>query len=531
MTKLRGTKNYMSKKPFYITTAIAYANGSPHLGHAYEQVLTDVMARHKRLDGFDVKFLTGMDEHGQKVAKAAEKLGIKPVELCDRIAVEFRALDDGLNSSYDDFIRTTEPRHYAASKAIWSAIQKNNPSDIFLDKYPGWYSVRDEAFFAENELKDGPDGTKLAPSGAPVEWTEESSYYFRLSAYTDKLLKYYEDHPEFIQPESRRNEIIAFVKGGLQDLSISRTTFNWGVPVPNDDKHVMYVWLDALTNYITGVGYPGMEGGEFKKFWPADFHVIGKDIIRFHCVYWPAFLMSAGVPLPKSVFAHGFINVNGEKMSKSVGNVIAPQDLLNNYGLDATRFILMREVPHGQDGNFSHEHAVLRINSDLANGLGNLCQRTLSQIAKNCDGKVPPHGDFTAEDKTLLKEAQETLAPALRKEFDKFAFHRGLEQIWKLVYNANAYIDVQAPWTLKKTDTKRMETVLYVLAETIRCLGISMQAITPDAAAKILDQVAVAQDQRSYTHMSSSFALKSGTALPAPEGVFPRIMIEEPKVA
>lgn len=514
------------KKTFYITTAIAYANGSPHLGHAYEQVLTDVMARHKRLDGFDVKFLTGMDEHGQKVAKTSEKLGLKPIELCDRIAKEFRALDDDLNSSLDDFIRTTEPRHYEASKAIWTAIQKNNPDDIYLANYGGWYSVRDEAFFAENELTAGPDGTKLAPSGAPVEWSEESSYFFRLSSYTEKLLKYYEDHPEFIQPETRRNEIIAFVKGGLQDLSISRTTFNWGVPVPGDDKHVMYVWLDALTNYITGVGYPNMDGGEFAKFWPADFHVIGKDIIRFHCVYWPAFLMSANIPLPKAVFAHGFINVNGEKMSKSVGNVIAPHDLLNAYGLDATRYILMREVPHGQDGNFSHEHAINRINSDLANGLGNLAQRTLSQIAKNCDGKVPAHGDFTAEDKALLDEAH-GLAVAVRKDFDKFLFHRGIETIWRTVYNANAYIDVQAPWTLKKTDIARMGTVLYVLAETIRCLALSLQAIVPGSTAKMLDQVAVPLDQRSYAHISSSYALKPGTALPAPEGVFPRIQTEE----
>lgn len=513
------------KKTFYITTAIAYANGSPHLGHAYEQILTDVMARHKRLDGFDVKFLTGMDEHGQKVAKTAEKAGMKPIELCDKIAGEFRALDVRMNSSFDDFIRTTEPRHYEASKAIWNAIKQNNPEDIYLDNYGGWYSVRDEAFFGENELTDGPNGTKLAPSGAPVEWAEESSYFFRLSAYTDRLLKYYEDHPDFIQPDTRRNEIISFVKGGLQDLSISRTTFDWGVPVPNDEKHVMYVWLDALTNYITGVGYPKTDG-EFAQYWPADFHVIGKDIIRFHCIYWPAFLMSANISLPKAVFAHGFINVNGEKMSKSVGNVIAPNDLLEAYGIDQTRYILTREVPHGQDGNFSHEHAVNRINSDLANGLGNLAQRTLSQIAKNCDGKVPEHGAFTAEDNVLLDEAY-GLAYAIRKDFDKFQFHRGLETIWRCVYNANAYIDVQAPWTLKKTDTTRMATVLYVLAETIRCLALSIQAVVPQSSAKMLDQVSVPADQRDYAHISANYALKSGTILPAPEGVFPRIQLEE----
>ena len=515
----------MTSKPFYITTAIAYANGSPHLGHAYEQVLTDAMARHKRLSGHDVKFLTGMDEHGQKVAKAAEREGIAPIALCDRIAAEFKALDVNLGSSFDDFIRTTEPRHYEASKAIWTAIKTNNPDDIYLSNYGGWYSVRDEAFFGESELTAAPDGTKLAPSGAPVEWMEEQSYFFRLSAYTEKLLAYYDQHPDFIQPDSRRNEIISFVKGGLQDLSISRTTFNWGVPVPDDEKHVMYVWLDALTNYITGIGYPSKDG-TFAKFWPADYHVIGKDIIRFHCVYWPAFLMSAGIELPKAVFAHGFINVNGEKMSKSVGNVIAPKDLLETYGLDQTRYVLLREVPHGQDGNFSHEQAVNRINADLANGLGNLAQRTLSFIAKNVGGVVPTPAEHTAEDKALLAEAY-GLADAVGKDFDRFAFHRGLETIWRCVYNANAYIDVQAPWGLKKTDTARMETVLYTLVEVIRCLALSLQAITPASAAKMLDQLTAPLDARDYRHISESSALRPGTALPVPQGVFPRIQAEE----
>lgn len=517
-------------KNFYITTAIAYVNGSPHLGHAYEQILTDVMARHKRLDGFDVKFLTGTDEHGQKVAKTAEKQGLKPIELCDKIAAEFEDMDNWLGSSKDDFIRTTEPRHYEASKAIWKAIEENTPGDIYLGKYDGWYSVRDEAFFGEDELTDGPDGTKLAPSGAPVEWMEEQSYFFRLSAYTQKLLDLYAANPDFIQPESRRNEIISFVKGGLQDLSISRTTFNWGVPVPGDEKHVMYVWLDALTNYITGVGYPKTDGGEFAKYWPADFHVIGKDIIRFHCVYWPAFLMAAKLPLPKAVFAHGFINIDGQKMSKSVGNVIAPRTLVDTLGLDATRYILMREVPHGNDGNFSHDHAVANINAHLANGLGNLCQRTLSMIAKNCEGKLPQPGELTADDKALLKLAHEDLLPAMRGEFDKFQFHRGLEAIWKLVDAGNAYIDVQAPWTLKKTDFARMETVLYVLAEVIRVLGIAVQAVVPDSAAKILDQVVVPADKRQYEHMAAANALTPGTTLPVPQGVFPRIETE-PKAA
>lgn len=516
-----------SKPSFYITTAISYVNGSPHLGHAYEAILTDVMARFKRLDGYDVMFLTGTDEHGQKVAKTAEAAGMEPKAFCDKIAAEFVEMTKILNISNDDFIRTTEPRHYDASQAIWNAIQENNSDDIYLGKYSGWYSVRDEAYFTESELTEGEDAEgnkhKLAPTGAPVEWVEESSYFFRLSAYAEKLLQYYEDHPEFIAPDSRRNEIISFVKSGLQDISISRTNFKWGVPVPGDDDHVMYVWLDALTNYITGVGYPDKDSDSFKKFWPADFHVIGKDIIRFHCIYWPAFLMAAGVELPKQVFAHGFINVNGAKMSKSVGNVIAPQDLIDNYGLDQTRYLLMREVPHGQDGNFSHDYAIQRINSDLANGLGNLAQRTLSMIHKNCGEQIPAPGDFTEEDKKLLDHAHNKLLPAVREEGDKMRFNRALEAIWKLVIEANGYVDAQAPWELKKSDEERMKTVLYVLAETVRVLGIIVQPVTPEAANKILDQLKVPENERDYSFISADHMLKSDVAIDKPEGVFPRL--------
>ena len=521
----------MTEKNFYITTAISYVNGAPHLGHAYESILTDVMARFKRLDGYDVMFLTGTDEHGQKVAKTAEANNMEPKAFCDKIAAKFVDMTEKLNISNDDFIRTTEPRHYEASRAIWKAIAENNPDDIYLGKYSGWYSVRDEAYFTENELTDAEDSEgnkhKLAPTGAPVDWVEESSYFFRLSAYTDKLLDYYAAHPEFIQPESRRNEIISFVKGGLQDISISRTNFKWGVPVPDDENHVMYVWLDALTNYITGVGYPDTGADSFKKFWPADFHVIGKDIIRFHCIYWPAFLMAAKLPLPKAVFAHGFINVQGQKMSKSVGNVIAPQDLLDNYGLDATRYILMREVPHGQDGNFSHEFAVQRINSDLANGLGNLAQRTLSMIHKNCDKKIPEAGDLQDEDKKLLNHAYDRLLPAMREEGDKMRFNRVLESIWKLVIEANGYVDAQAPWGLKNTDEKRMATVLYVLAEIVRVLAIAVQPVTPESAGKILDQIKVPESERSFAHIGEAHKLKSGTAIDKPEGVFPRLESSE----
>ena len=515
------------KKPFYITTAISYVNGAPHLGHAYEQILTDVMARHKRLDGYDVMFLTGTDEHGQKVAKTAEKEGMEPKAFCDKIAAKFVELTDTLNISNDDFIRTTEPRHYEASQAIWKAIKENNPDDIYLDKYAGWYSVRDEAYFAENELTEAEDMEgnkhKLAPTGAPVEWVEESSYFFRLSAYADKLLELYAARPDFIEPESRRNEITAFVKSGLQDISISRTNFKWGVPVPGDDDHVMYVWLDALTNYITGVGYPDTDSESYKKYWPADFHVIGKDIIRFHCIYWPAFLMAANLEMPKKVFAHGFINVNGVKMSKSVGNVIAPQDLINLYGLDQTRYLLMREVPHGQDGNFSHDYAIQRINSDLANGLGNLAQRTLSMIYKNCDGKIPPCGELTDADKKLLNHAHVRLILSLREEGDKMKFNRALEAIFKLVIEANGYVDSQAPWNLKKEDPARMNTVLYVLAEIVRVLGLSMLAFTPESAHKILDQLKINQDARDYSFMTDDNMLESGVEIDKPTGIFPRL--------
>lgn len=513
-------------KNFYITTAIAYPNGAPHLGHAYEVILTDVMARTKRLDGFNVHFLTGTDEHGQKVAKTAEKEGIEPIAFTNKIAALFQAMDKNFNISHDDFIRTTEPRHYKASQAIWSAIQTNGQNDIYLGKYEGWYSIRDEAFFGESELTTAPDGSKLAPSGAPVEWVVEPSYFFRLSAYTEKLLKHYEENPHFIQPETRRNEIISFVKGGLQDLSISRTNFKWGVPVPGDENHVMYVWLDALTNYITGVGYPDVGSESFKTFWPVDFHVIGKDIIRFHCVYWPAFLMAANIPLPKAVFAHGFINVDGQKMSKSVGNVVAPQDLIETYGVDQTRYLLMREVPHGQDGNFSHDQAVLRINAELANGLGNLAQRSLSMIAKNFDGVLPTPIDLTAEDTALLELARAKTLPLVLQHTETFEFHRVLQAIAALVAEGNVYIDREAPWKHKE-NKPRQGTILYCVAETLRCLGIMLQPYMPESTAKMLDLLAVGADKRQFAHLGS-VPLAGGQALPAPQALFPRIENAKP---
>ncbi len=517
----------MSKGPFYITTAISYVNGVPHLGHAYEVILTDVIARFKRLDGYDVMFLTGTDEHGEKVAKTAEKNGMSPKEFADLNAGHFQAMAKTLNVSNNDFIRTTQPRHYAASQAIWTKLQEKG--DIYIDKYEGWYSVREEAYFTEDELKDGPAGQKLSPNGTEVSWVEEPSYFFRLSAYTEKLLKLYEEHPEFIQPQSRRNEIIAFVKQGLKDLSVSRhkSRLAWGIPVPGDEDHVMYVWLDALTNYITAVGYPDEKNEKFTKFWPANFHVIGKDIIRFHCIYWPAFLLSAGLALPGSVFAHGFINVQGEKMSKSVGNVLSPDGLVETYGLDQIRYFLMREIPHGQDGNFSHEQAVTRINADLANGLGNLAQRTLSMIYKNCEGRVVAPGAYTNEDKALLDRIYSDLVPGMRAQAETLQFHNVLSGIWRYVSDCDAYIDAMAPWKLKKEDPARMNTVLYVLAEAIRCVAIAVQPVMPQSAAKILEQMKIPEGERGFAHIAAASTLKPGTVIEQPQGVFPRIVEQE----
>ncbi len=516
------------KPPFYITTAISYVNGVPHLGHAYESILTDVLARFKRLDGYDVKFLTGTDEHGEKVAQTAETEGMGPKEFADKNAGIFQEMTKSLGISNDDFIRTTEERHYEASKAIWKKLNDNG--DIYLGNYEGWYSVREEAYFTEDELTTAEDGQKFTPLGTEVKWVEEPSYFFKLSAYTDRLIDYYNANLDAVQPSSRMNEIMGFLKqeGGLSDLSISRhkSRLKWGIPVPDDEDHVMYVWLDALTNYITAIGYPDENGPDFKKFWPANYHVIGKDITRFHAIYWPAFLMSANLALPETIFAHGFINVAGAKMSKSVGNVLSPDDLVATYGLDQIRYFLMREVAHGNDGNFSHDQAVQRINADLANGLGNLAQRTLSMIYKNCDGVIPAPNEVKPEDEALLNKAY-TMVEHAREPFNQMKINRALEHIWSVVADCDVYVDAQAPWTLKKTDFERMETVLYVLAEAIRCLAIIVQPIVPHTAPKILDQMNIDEDQRIFAHISKDYALKSGVEIDKPEGVFPRIVEDE----
>jgi len=513
------------QQKFYITTAISYPNGSPHLGHAYEAITTDAIARFERLDGKDVYFLTGTDEHGLKMKQTAQKEGLTPRALADRNSQRFRELAAALNLSNDDFIRTTEPRHYRSSEEIWRRMAGANNGDIFRKTYAGWYSVRDEAFYAEKETALGPDGVRLGPQGTPVEWFEEDTYFFRLSAYQDRLLAHYEANPDFILPRERRNEVVSFVKGGLEDLSISRTTLDWGIPVPGAPEHVMYVWVDALTNYITGVGFPD-ESSPLWRYWPADIHVIGKDILRFHAVYWPAFLMSAGLELPKRVFSHGFVLNRGEKMSKSVGNVEDPFNLIEVYGPDQLRYFFLREVVFGQDGNYTPEAIANRINADLANGIGNLAQRSLSMLARNCGGKIPEPGSFTEADKTMLDTADAVYATA-REAMDRQGLKQYLDAVWAAVADADRYFASEEPWAKGKTDPARMGTILYVTAEVVRQVAILAQPATPAGSGKLLDMLGQGAEARGFASLGEAGRLRPGTALPAPAGVFPRYV--EPK--
>jgi methionyl-tRNA synthetase len=513
----------MADRKYYITTAISYPNGVPHIGHAYEVIAADAIARFKRIDGYDVFFMTGTDEHGLKIQQTASRAGTDPRAFVDEMSPKFRAMAERLNCSFDRFIRTTDPDHLPSTQELWRRMQARG--DIYLSKYAGWYSVRDEAYYDDSELSTAEDGSKRAPTGTPVEWVEEESYFFRLSAYQDKLLAHYEAHPDFIGPETRRNEIVSFVRGGLQDLSVSRTTFAWGLPVPGDPKHVMYVWVDALNNYVTGCGFPDETNPRW-RYWPADVHIIGKDIVRFHAVYWPAFLMSAGLPLPKRVFGHGFLFNRGEKMSKSVGNVIDPFSLADAYGVDQLRYFFLREVPFCQDGNYSHEAIVNRINADLANDLGNLAQRSLSMIARNCDGALPQPGEWTAADRALLDQAR-ALPDKARAAIQSFALHTMLADIWAVVAEANRYFASQQPWTLRKTDPARMGTVLFTTAEILRIVGIMAQPFVPSAASKLLDLLAVPAEERGLKAISADFGLAPGSKLPQPEPIFPRYVEDE----
>ncbi len=494
-------------KPFYITTPIYYVNDKPHIGHAYTSLACDVLARFKRLSGEAVYFLTGTDEHGQKIEKSAEKAGMDCQKFCDMNAAHFKQLAATMNFSNDDFIRTTEQRHKTGAQAFWKAIEKY----IYLDKYAGWYAVRDEAYYQESELVDG-----KAPTGADVEWVEEESYFFKLSEFTQPLLDFYENNPTFVQPESRFNEVKRFVEGGLKDLSISRTTFKWGIPVPDNDKHVMYVWLDALTNYLTAIGYPNMS-----EAWPADVHVVGKDILRFHAVFWPAFLMAADLPCPKKIVAHGWWTNEGQKISKSLGNVIDPHALINEFGLDQTRYFLMREVPFGNDGNFSRDRMITVINSELANTIGNLCQRTLGFINKNCGGVIPD-----TNSKLAIPFDGSSWKNLYNGYLSDAKFDDALTFIMQSAWSGNQFIDEKAPWKLKKEDPLLMNDVLYALVDRIRIIGILLQPFMPQATAKILIAVGYSEEvaNKGIPFSELDKPLKSGTPLPAPNPVFPRFV-------
>ncbi len=507
------------RKSFYIPTPIYYVNDVPHIGHAYTTVNCDFIARFKRLDGYDVMFLSGTDEHGEKVEQAAIAEGVTPQELVDRVSVRFRDVIELLQISIDDFIRTTEQRQTKAVLDLWRKLA--DAGDIYLGKYEGWYSVSDEEYYTDAELTKNAEGELIAPSGKTVEWKEEPSYFFRLSAYQDRLLELYERNPNFVRPQSRMNEVTSFVQSGLRDISISRTSMEWGQPVPGDNRHVMYVWIDALTNYITAVGYPDEASEDFAKFWPADLHMVGKDILRFHTVYWPAFLMSGGVELPKQIFAHGWLTIEGQKMSKSLGNVIDPFALVDAFGLDQVRYFFLREVSFGSDGDFSQDALIRRIDGDLANDFGNLAQRSLSMIAKNCAGKLPKPDNFTDNDQKIMATAEGAL-DLMRKHIDQLANHRAVEALWSVVADANRYFAGEEPWALVESDPARRDTILYVTAEVVRYIAILAQPIIPNAASLLLDQLAVPANKRTFAELGAKGRRPSGAKLPAPEGALPR---------
>ncbi len=514
----------MSGNPYYITTAIAYPNGKPHIGHAYEAIATDAVARFQRMMGRDVRFVTGTDEHGLKMVQTARAAGRETLDLADEMSGHFKEMFRKLNISYDEFMRTSEPRHHVASQAIWSAMEA--AGDLYLDRYEGWYSVRDEAFYDESELIDGEGGTRLSPQGTPVEWTTEETWFFRLSKYQEPLLALFRDNPDWIKPDNRRNEVLRFVEGGLRDLSVSRTSFDWGVPVPGSPGHVMYVWVDALTTYLSGIGYPDING-DFARFWPADVHIIGKDIVRFHTVYWPAFLMSAGLPLPKQIFGHGFILArDGSKMGKSAGNASDPMELAERYGVDQFRYFLLREVNFGQDGSYSEEAIVTRCNAELANSFGNLAQRTLSQIFKNLEGYLPAIRGHTPEDAALFALVEDAVTKAMPMAYGQLAISQALEVWMQAVFACNAYVDAQAPWALKKSDPERMETVLATLYICIAQLAVGVIPIIPESAAKLLDQMGISKELQNFSGISSHWyspLAESDFQIAAPKGLFPRL--------
>ena len=508
--------NKKRSKKYYLTTPIYYVNGDPHIGTAYTTLAADFIARFKRLDGYDVFFLTGTDEHGQKIARTAEKHRTSPQKFVDKMVTDFKAVMKAMNFSYDDFIRTTEERHVTTVQKVWRKIEENG--DIYLGSYSGWYSVRDECFYTEKEIQGG-----KAPTGAPVEWVEEKSYFFRLSQYQDKLLQFYKENKNFIRPKSAYNEVVSFVKSGLQDLSISRTTFDWGIKVPGDDEHVVYVWLDALVNYFSAAESKRRDEDDAQEnFWPCDLHLIGKDILRFHAVYWPAFLMSAGIPLPKRIFSHGWWTNKGEKMSKSLGNVINPLDLVNKFGVDYTRYFLMREVPFGKDGDFSEDVMIKCINSELVNNIGNLAQRVISFAYSRCGGQIPEVALSDEDDLDMISEAYDTL-DAVQKAMNEQKLHEVLKLVVALGTKSNVYMDNMEPWKVYKFDPKRAREVIYTLMEVIRVMGILLLPIIPSTANAMLEQLQVPPKDRTFSRINKRHQLSGGTKLEKPYGIFPRL--------
>ncbi|MDA7715213.1 methionine--tRNA ligase [Pelagibacteraceae bacterium] len=478
-------------KNFYITTPIYYPSGKPHMGHAYSSIVADIFARFKRLENYNVLFLTGTDEHGQKIQKEAKKNNKDPKIFCDEISETFRSLTKKLNLSNNDFIRTTEKRHYKSVIEIWNRLVESG--DIYLDKYSGWYSISDEAFYDEDEIEEK-NGDKFSKSsGSKVEWVEEESYFFKLSSWSDKLLKFYNDNKEFILPPSRKNEVIKFVEKGLKDLSISRTSFTWGIPVPKNSKHVIYVWLDALTNYISALNFPDESDEKYKNFWPADVHIIGKDILRFHAVFWPAFLLAAKLPLPKRVFGHGWILSDDKKMSKSLGNILDPVEIINKYGVDQLRYYLVKEVSLGNDGSISMENLKNCINNDLANNYGNLCQRVFSFIKKNCDNKIPNSKNLNDVDKELLDNLKNNL-PKLINLMNGQDLNEYIKMVVGFSFKANKYFNDSEPWAIKKKDIKRMNTILFTITEQIKNISILLNPIIPSATNKVLSSMNISNE-------------------------------------
>ncbi len=483
----------MSEKNYYITTPIYYPSGKPHMGHAYSSIIADVIARYKRLEGYQVYFLTGTDEHGLKIQREAEKNKKNTKLFCDELSMKFKELTKILNLSNNDFIRTTEKRHYKSVEDLWNKLVISG--DIYLDKYKGWYSVSDEAYYDSDEIEKQKDYKVSKISGSKVEWVEEESYFFKLSSWSKKLLEHFKSNPDFILPISRRNEVVSFVEKGLKDLSVSRTSFSWGIPVPKNQKHVIYVWLDALTNYLSAVNYPDTSSDLYKNYWPADIHIIGKDILRFHAIYWPAFLMAAKIPLPKRIYGHGWILSDQKKMSKSLGNILDPLEVIENYGIDQLRYYLIKEVSLGNDGNVSLENLKDCINNDLANNYGNLCQRVFSFIKKNCSNKIPKSEVFSKSDKVLtgrLKSDVSKLSDLINKQ----ELNIYIKQVIEYSFDSNKYFNDSEPWSLKKTDPIRMNSVLYNIVEQIKNISILLLPVIPNSANKILDILNISKEKR-----------------------------------